>query len=562
MRDNSSSDIKNVWMLTFESRPIVKVGGLGEVPPNLAVGLAKRGINVSIIMPSHAEPGRREEEIKARFKIDGTEVSLGAKEWKNVRFLLFSGGVLSDERVYSEETMMDKVILLSKSVAWLLRNSSKVGISRPDVIHFHDWHSVVSLLKVRQVFEAGGGKRPALIYHIHLLIKRKIDVGLLEKAGIPSDFTHNIRVGGIEVRVTLNEALKRANYIAERLGALESDLFVTVSRTYLREDKDGVLNSLGWDLENKSGVIYNGTDWRYSIVYENVIKSHMEKLQQYIGKKDQYKRYELRKYFLLKAIGSLPPGEPRQLDEKLFEMIKEKFGPPFYADGRVEPFLHDGPLAITTGRLTRQKGIDVFAEAIPIVLRELGSAKFVFLVLPVWGGEEYADMLIDLARRYPYNVRVVFGIAPSIYHLAHISADVFVAPSRWEPFGIMALEAMVTGNPVVASAVGGLKEIVLDLRKYGLRGTGLHVSPGDHYELADAIRDLLALMEGSRTGEVDRYASKIGDKRLREILEKEIDAEAVIRKSAIDRVETTFTWDNASEMALAVYRRALALKPR
>lgn len=552
-------DIKNVWMLTFESKPIVKVGGLGEVPPNLASSLVKKGVNTYIIMPSHAPEGARGEEKITSFKLDGTEISVGKRIWKGVTFILFSGGVFNDERVYSEETMMDKVVLLAKSLGWILQNHEKIGIKFPDVIHFHDWHSVVSLLKVKHTC-SNIQRRPELVYHIHLLIKKRIDVTLLEKAGVPRDFRHEIRYEKREITVNVEKALEMARNIAERLGALESDIFVTVSRTYLREDKDGVLNSLGWDLEEKGGVIYNGTDWRYSQIYSEVVKIHKEGLVKFIGEKERYERDELRKYFLQRALGNMPKGEPRQLDPRLFEKIKEKFTLPFLNDGRVESFDSDGPLAITTGRLSRQKGIDLIVEAIPKVLKELGSAKFVFLVLPVWGGEEYADMLIDLSRRYPYNVRVVFGIAPSIYRLAHISSDAFIAPSRWEPFGIMALEAMVTGNPVIASAVGGLKEIVLDIREYGFKGTGLHVNPGDSYDLADAIRDMLAFMEGSRTGDIDRYAPKIGCEKLRNMLEEVLDAGDIVRKSAIDRVETHFTWDSAAEMALAVYKRGIEFR--
>lgn len=552
-------NIKTVWMLAFESKPIVKVGGLGEVPPNLASSLAKKGVNTYIIMPSHAPEGARGEEKIGSFRLDETKVSVGERVWKSVTFILFSGGAFDDERVYSEESMMEKIVLLAKSLAWLIQNHDKIGLDFPDVVHFHDWHSVVSLLKLKHACSSVQ-RCPELVYHIHLLIKKRIDIALLEKAGVPRDFKHKIRYRKREITVDVEKALEMAGNIAERLGALESDVFVTVSRTYLREDRDGVLNSLGWDLEEKGGVIYNGTDWRYNLVYDEVVKNHKEGLVDFIGKKEIYKRDELRKYFLQRALGNMPKGEPRQLDLKLFEKIKEKFALPFLNDGRVEPFDSDGPLAIATGRLARQKGIDLIVEAVPRVLKELGSAKFVFLVLPVWGGEEYADMLIDLSRKYPYNVRAVLGIAPSIYRLAHISSDAFIAPSRWEPFGIMALEAMVTGNPVVASAVGGLKEIVLDIREYGFKGTGLHVDPGDPYDLADAVRDILAFMEGSRTGDIDRYAPKIGCEKLRSMLEEVPDAGDIVRKSAIDRVETHFTWESAAEMALAVYRRGIEFR--
>jgi glycosyltransferase involved in cell wall biosynthesis len=64
--------------------------------------------------------------------------------------------------------------------------------------------------------------------------------------------------------------------------------------------------------------------------------------------------------------------------------------------------------------------------------------------------------------------------------------DVIVIPSRWEGFGLVALEAMAAARPLVASRVGGLEEIVVS----GV--TGLLVSPEDRRALAEAVSRLLA----------------------------------------------------------------------
>jgi glycosyltransferase involved in cell wall biosynthesis len=65
------------------------------------------------------------------------------------------------------------------------------------------------------------------------------------------------------------------------------------------------------------------------------------------------------------------------------------------------------------------------------------------------------------------------------------SADAVVCVPWYEPFGMVALEAMACGRPVVASAVGGLTDTVID------RMTGIHIPPRDHRALATALRSLL-----------------------------------------------------------------------
>jgi glycosyltransferase involved in cell wall biosynthesis len=66
------------------------------------------------------------------------------------------------------------------------------------------------------------------------------------------------------------------------------------------------------------------------------------------------------------------------------------------------------------------------------------------------------------------------------------SADAVVCTPTYEPFGIVPLEAMACGVPVVANALGGLIDTVVD------RVTGLHVPPGDPGALIGAVRSLLA----------------------------------------------------------------------
>jgi glycogen(starch) synthase len=73
------------------------------------------------------------------------------------------------------------------------------------------------------------------------------------------------------------------------------------------------------------------------------------------------------------------------------------------------------------------------------------------------------------------------------------AADAVVLPSRYEPFGIVALEAAAAGAPLVASTAGGLGEVVVDGR------TGVAFPPGNVPAMADAVHTVLADPAAART---------------------------------------------------------------
>ncbi|MDP3759917.1 MAG: glycosyltransferase [Ramlibacter sp.] len=103
------------------------------------------------------------------------------------------------------------------------------------------------------------------------------------------------------------------------------------------------------------------------------------------------------------------------------------------------------------GRLDHQKGVDVFYEA----LRKLGEGAFGVVVgAPVVGDEA--------AVQPPANARALgWRTRPQTASL-YAAADVLVVPSRWEAFGLVTVEAMRAGLPVIATRVGGIPEAVED----------------------------------------------------------------------------------------------------
>ncbi len=135
------------------------------------------------------------------------------------------------------------------------------------------------------------------------------------------------------------------------------------------------------------------------------------------------------------------------------------------------------------GRLVAEKGVQVLLRAVPAVLQHHPDALFL-----IAGRGPYEGELRALAAGLGVGDRVRFlgFIEETQKQRLMRQAHLITAPSLYEPFGIIALEAMASGTPIVASSAGGLDEIV------DHRQTGLKVPPGDHQALAAAIMEVLA----------------------------------------------------------------------
>jgi glycosyltransferase involved in cell wall biosynthesis len=182
---------------------------------------------------------------------------------------------------------------------------------------------------------------------------------------------------------------------------------------------------------------------------------------------------------------TVTPGidAPRQPSGERVAQLRRELG---LSDGR--------PVVGIVGRLLPWKGQDRFVEAIAL-LRQRGADVQALVV----GGNAY-----DLAPGFDDAVRLrarELGVADSIVFTGqvpngseHIAVmDVFVNASTPEPFGIVLLEAMAAGVPVVAVDAGGPAEIVEDGR------SGVLAASGSPRDLAAAIEPLIADPDLART---------------------------------------------------------------
>jgi glycogen(starch) synthase len=177
------------------------------------------------------------------------------------------------------------------------------------------------------------------------------------------------------------------------------------------------------------------------------------------------------------------------------------------------------PLLFSYGRLEYEKGIQDLIAALPRIRRAHPGAR-----LAVAGTGTAAPMLVEVARAHRVRRSVEFlGHLPDDELAATLAAaDAVVLPSRYEPFGIVALEAAAAGAPLVASTAGGLGELVIDGE------TGMSFPPGDVPALAAAVGRVL------------------------------VDPRAAARRAraARARLAVDFDWNRIAEETAAVYTAA------
>jgi glycogen(starch) synthase len=156
----------------------------------------------------------------------------------------------------------------------------------------------------------------------------------------------------------------------------------------------------------------------------------------------------------------------------------------------VAPAVKDRLTLLFVGRLESRKGIDVLLNAVPDIfaaepglhLRILGDD-----LLPGPDGRTFKESFraSGAGKRWAANVSFEGRVDDQTLRTAYADCDVFVAPSRFESFGLVFLEAMREGKPVVGCMAGGMPEVVMH------EVNGLLVPPDDAEALAQAIIRLL-----------------------------------------------------------------------
>jgi len=187
---------------------------------------------------------------------------------------------------------------------------------------------------------------------------------------------------------------------------------------------------------------------------------------------------------------------------------------------------------VFTGRIAHIKGIDVLLASIRLLAAKIPHLK-VFIIGSLSGSfdgrdsyvDPYARSMMDAARGLPVEFLGFISNRDARFRQYIAAADVSVVPSRLEPQGLVVLESLALGTPVIGSNTGGIPSMVSP-------DVGYLVTPGDAIALAGAIEDAFEQPRKLQT----------------------------MQQAARARVESIYSWDGVADRYLAAFAKTLEVR--
>lgn len=443
-----------------EVSPYANVGGVARVLGFLSRALIKLGHDVRLLMPKFGFID--EEKYPMELVVEKLKVPTGQKEPNflvcNVKTHTTPGGApvyfLENMEYYEKRANVygysDDPIrwaLLSRGALEFLRSFDLPAGRQswhPDVIHANDWQSGYIPNWLRTNFSKDEKLLSvATLFTIHNLHFQ----GIFDHRNISElDFDD----GKSPIEPFFSERLLKQNFM--RRGIMYADVVNTVSKTYAKEILTPAfgehLDRLLTEVRSKLFGVLNGIDYEeFNPATDKLIPVN-------------YDLYSLEK----RAKNKLALQEEFDLtqDEKI-------------------------PVIGFEGRLEEQKGLDLIAEIAWPLLRDF-DVQFVI----VGGGDnKYLEIFRKLQRDFPDKVGAHLMPDFTLPRLIFSGSDIMLFPSRFEPCGIVQMEAQRYGAIPVARKVGGLADTVEDFNPEENTGTGFVFKDFDRWAFfAQVVRAL------------------------------------------------------------------------
>ena len=438
-----------ILFVASESTPYASEGGLASVVEHLSRQLINMGHDVRVFMPRFGFIDQEKYNIKLIY--EGLKIPTDDKSKPflicNVKYTEFNGiptYFLENQEYYEKRANVygysddpTRWALLSRGVLEFL----KLKLFEPQLLHTNDWHTALVSNYLKTVYsEDEDLKGIATLFTIHNLSFQ--GMGIDPNRISEMDFDD----GKSSIAPFFSERLQKHNFM--RRGIIYSDAITAVSKTYSKEilqPENGMgLDKLLLELRSKLFGIINGLDYEeFNPATDVLIEQNYD-------------------------INSL---EKRKVNKVALQ--KE-----FDLD-----VADDIPLSGFVGRVSGQKGVDLIVDTLTHVLEDF-DIQFVH----VGGGDMYLiDMLTKLKKKFPKKI----GLHPypnfTLPRLMFAGCDLILYPSRFEPCGIVQLEAMRYGSIPVVRKVGGLADTVDNFDFRTKLGTGFVFKSFNEFSLYGQI---------------------------------------------------------------------------
>jgi glycogen(starch) synthase len=239
----------------------------------------------------------------------------------------------------------------------------------------------------------------------------------------------------------------------------------------------------GWDAGIPFVSTIHATEWgrhrgyvqRFPQTHIHGVESWMARRAEHVITCSHYMREHVRDIYGTRqdqvsvVPNGIDPDDLQPLDD--LDVLRARFAAP------------DERLVLLCGRLVYEKGFQLALEALKPIVQDLADVRFV-----VAGSGTYEEQLKRQARELGLMEHGTFlgWIGDDVLHSLYRIADLTVVPSLYEPFGLVALEAMASGCPCIVADTGGLREVVPPGERVGLRFNG-----GDAEHLGVMIERML-----------------------------------------------------------------------
>ncbi len=422
-----------ISMVSSESVPFSKSGGLADVVGALSTALAALGDDVRVILPLYgsidASPFKTLA-VTVPVTLLGKTEAVGFREtthsgvvyyFVDHRFFTERGGIYGDTSHAPYDDNLVRYTLLNKAALALV----KALDWKIDVMHCHDWTAGF----LPYLMKTGGDgfySSTRSVMTIHNLAYQG-EFSRLDLLGC--DIEPDQRLFGGPA------PSKRTNML--KAGLEFADLLSTVSPTYAKEIQSAefgcALDALLRRRSNDLVGIINGIDYEEWNPQSDSFLSHHFSPDDLTGKIRT--KAQIQEYFALKVDPSIP----------LFAMVS---------------------------RLASQKGFVELLEGNPSALQQMLSAHRMQMIILGTGDAHIERQLTELGRHHP-NLSVNILFSNKLAHLVEAGSDFFLMPSRYEPCGLNQLYSLRYGTIPVARRTGGLNDSIIDLDEDGARGTGI-----------------------------------------------------------------------------------------